>query len=81
MSYKLKKDIDRLPLSEVGDGSLLVTSKQAAKILSCGESSLARKRSRGTGPHYHKLGRSVRYHLNDLFEYMKSKKVETEGGY
>ena len=78
---KIVQDLSVCSLKEIADGSRMLTEKEAARVLNCGRSTLAKYRSHGLGPHYFKLGRSVRYHINDLLDYMQSKKVETDGGY
>lgn len=58
------------------EGPILISPKETARLLSCGESTLARHRSQGTGIPYVKLGRSVKYSLADIFDYMEEHTVE-----
>ncbi len=58
------------------EDSILISPKDTARLLSCGQSTLARHRSQGTGIPYVKLGRSVRYSLTDIFSWMEKHKVE-----
>lgn len=51
---------------------VLLTPKEAAKILKVSLSWLAKARMRGDGPPYHKVGRSIRYALSALLQWMKS---------
>ena len=53
---------------------VLLTAKEAARLLKVSVSWLAKARLRGDGPRYVKFGRSVKYQGLDLIEYRKSKK-------
>lgn len=59
--------------TDVADFRECLTSKQAAKVLGCSESSLRKKRIEGRGPKFIKAGNKktskVLYHLKDLEEY------------
>jgi excisionase family DNA binding protein len=44
----------------------LLRPQEAAEYLGLGHSTLAKLRLTGSGPSFRKLGRSVRYHLDDL---------------
>lgn len=50
----------------------LICTKRAAKILGVSHRTLEDWRVRGGGPEYRKLGRIVRYHLNDIKAYADS---------
>ena len=52
---------------------VLLTPKEAAKLLKCSLSWLAKARMRGDGPPYVKLGRSIRYTEAALLQWMKSR--------
>lgn len=54
---------------------LAMTDVQAAKFLGQSVFTLRKHRSLGIGPKYCKLGRSVRYRLDDLKEYVDSSVV------
>lgn len=49
-----------------------LTTRQAAEYLSLSKYTLECWRSRGEGPKYLKLGRSVRYRIEDLDAFMQS---------
>jgi hypothetical protein len=52
---------------------VLLTPKEAAKLLKISNSWLAKARMRGDGPPYIKAGRSIRYAEIALFQWMKSR--------
>jgi hypothetical protein len=52
---------------------VLLTPKEAAKILKVSLSWLAKARMRGDGPTYVKVGRSIRYAETALIQWMKSR--------
>jgi len=52
---------------------VLLTAKEAAKLLKVSLSWLAKARMRGDGPPYLKVGRSVRYPETALIQWMKSR--------
>ena len=51
---------------------------QAAKILGVAVQTLRNWRHQCRGPAYVKMGRSVRYQVNDLVDYLKKKKIDPE---
>lgn len=51
----------------------LCSCSETAKLLGVSLSWLAKSRMRGDGPRYRKIGRSVRYVLADLHEYLKAR--------
>lgn len=53
----------------------LLTEQQAAKRLNISVRTLQAWRVRGGGPVYIKMGRSVRYRLNDLMEWVDTNMV------
>jgi len=53
--------------------AVLLTPKDAAKIMKVSLSWLAKARMRGDGPSYIKLGRSIRYTEVSLQQWMKSR--------
>jgi hypothetical protein len=53
-----------------------ITEKQVALITARALSTLRNERSAGVGIPYIKCGRSVRYSLADVFDYMESRKVQ-----
>ncbi len=52
---------------------VLLTAKEAAKLLKVSLSWLAKARMRGDGPTYVKVGRSIRYAETALIQWMKSR--------
>jgi excisionase family DNA binding protein len=52
---------------------VLLTPKEAAKLLKVSVSWLAKARMRGDGPPYIRIGRSIRYSEAALLQWMKSR--------
>ncbi len=64
----------RTPMpSKAAPAAEILTAAEAAKILKMSESWLAKARMRGDGPAFMKVGRSVRYALPALQQWMKSR--------
>jgi hypothetical protein len=59
--------------------ALYVKDTQAAEIIGAKPQTLRNWRSQSKGPPYTKVGRSVRYAINDLLAYMEQRRVEPEG--
>ena len=53
--------------------------KEAASIMVFAVQTLRNQRFRGAGPPYSKIGRSVRYKISDVIEFMESRKVIPSG--
>lgn len=53
---------------------VLLTPKQLAAELNVAEQTLAKWRLSGTGPHYRKLGRSIRYDRADVAQWVKERR-------
>ncbi len=53
-------------------GMVLLTPKEAAKLLRVSTSWCAKRRMHGDGPPYIKIGRSIRYGEAALIQWMKS---------
>jgi predicted DNA-binding transcriptional regulator AlpA len=51
------------------------TEKEAASLMAYGVQTLRNQRFRGEGPPYSKIGRSIRYKISDVIEFMESRKV------
>jgi predicted DNA-binding transcriptional regulator AlpA len=51
----------------------LLTAKEAAQVLRCSVSWLAKARMRGDGPPYIQIGRSIRYPEDALIRWMKGR--------
>ncbi len=56
-----------------------ITESEVAKILSMSVQSLRNWRCQRKGPPYLKIGRSVRYPVEDLNRYLQQKKIVPEG--
>lgn len=56
-----------------------INEKPVAEILDMSVQTLRNWRFRGEGPPYSKLNRSVRYKLQDVLNFMESKKVVPRG--
>ena len=52
--------------------------KKVAEITGRALSTLRNERSKGEGISYIKIGRSVRYDLQDVIEFMEAHKIQTE---
>ena len=55
-----------------------VDEKRAATFLGVAVQTLRNWRHQRRGPAYIKMGRSVRYQINDLMDYLKKKKIDPE---
>ena len=58
--------------------SNLMTEKQAAKFLGLGTQTLRNWRHLVKGPKYIKMGRAIRYNIEDLEEFIQSRKKDPE---
>ncbi|MFC1508624.1 helix-turn-helix transcriptional regulator [Candidatus Omnitrophota bacterium] len=56
-----------------------LTENRVSKITGFALSTLRNKRFAGEGIPYCKIGRSVRYRLSDVVEFMNSHRIETAG--
>ena len=52
---------------------MLLTAKEASRLLKLSVSWLAKARMRGDGPPYLRLGRAIRYSEGGLLQWMKSR--------
>jgi len=59
---------------------VLLTPKEAAKLLKVSLSWLAKARMRGDGPPYIQVGRSIRYSEAALLQWMKSRQRRSTSG-
>ena len=57
---------------------VLLTTEQAAEFLGKSVSAMTIDRCRCTGPVYYKLGRSVRYDIEDLEAWLESCRIDPE---
>lgn len=55
-----------------------LNEKKVAEITGRALSTLRNERSRGVGISYIKVGRSVRYNITDVIEFMESQKIHTQ---
>jgi excisionase family DNA binding protein len=62
-----------LPQKPVAPAVVLLTPKEAARLLKVSLSWLAKARMRGDGPPYIRVGRSIRYSEAALLQWMKSR--------
>ena len=51
------------------------TPRQLSKRLKLSEMTLCRMRMRGSGPRYHKLGRTVKYRWSDVQKWLESRAI------
>jgi len=58
----------------------LYDEREAAKIISCSVALLRKWRLFDQGPSYCKIGRLVRYRLDDLNAFLDQHRVQTGGG-
>ena len=56
-----------------------LTELQVSEITAIAVQTLRNKRFFGEGIPYHKIGRSVRYKLEDVLNFMESHRIETAG--
>ena len=62
------------PPVSLNDPLILLNPKKTAKVLDMSTVTLATWRINGTGPPFHKLGRSVRYALADLMVWARKQR-------
>ena len=58
--------------------SPLIDEKKLAEITSRSLQTLRNERCRGRGVPYYKIGRSVRYNIEDVEEYLSHRKIQTQ---
>lgn len=56
-----------------------LTEKQVSRIIGLSLSTLRNNRSMRTGINYHKIGRSVRYALQDVIDFVNQRKITIDG--
>ncbi len=56
-----------------------ISEKEVSEITSRALSTLRNERFLGKGIPYSKIGKSVRYRLDDVIEYMEARRIETVG--
>ena len=52
-----------------------INEKKVAEIMDCAVQTLRNQRFRGAGPPYSKINRAVRYRVDDVIQFMESRKV------
>jgi len=65
-------------MNEAIDGSRIVNETAAAEILNRAVQTLRNDRHLRQGPPYVKMGRSVRYRVGDLLEYLERHRIDPE---
>ena len=65
-------------MTQVLNEDRLINETQAAEILGRAVQTLRNDRHLRQGAPYIKIGRSIRYQIRDLFEYMKKHRVDPE---
>ncbi len=60
--------------------NLYLGEKEVSKMTRRALSTLRNDRFLRRGIPYCKIGKSVRYNINDVIDFMESRKVQTEGG-
>ena len=56
-----------------------VDEKEVSRITGLAIQTLRNHRFRGEGIPYHKVGRSVRYLMKDIYDFMGAKRINTDG--
>ena len=62
------------------DDYQLIDEKQVSEIIGRGLQSLRNDRCKNIGIPFYKIGKSVRYRLDEVIQYAESRRVETAGG-
>ena len=65
-------------MNEPIDGNRIVTETVAAKILCRAVQTLRNDRHLRQGPAYIRLGRSIRYRVKDLMDYLDKHRIDPE---
>jgi hypothetical protein len=60
---------------------IYITEREVSRITSRALSTLRNDRFNKVGIPYYKISKSVRYSLNDVIEYMESRKIKTNTGH
>jgi len=74
---KLKNKVKEIKQLEKLRKGEFVTEEAAAEIIGLSVSTLRLNRFKKIGIPYYKMGRSVRYSIKDIHEFIKAHKVET----
>ena len=73
MTSQLSSAGNSLPQRPAAPAIVLLTPKEAAKLIKVSTSWMAKARMRGDGPPYIPIGRSIRYSEAALLQWMKSR--------
>lgn len=57
-----------------------LSTKEAARFLGIHPDTLRRWRREGIGPRYSRIGRLIRYHVDTLDEWLRSKEQDSQQG-
>lgn len=60
------------------NNTMYLSEKEVSQITGIAKQTLSNKRSMRRGIPYIKVGRLVRYNMNDVVEFMESRKIHTE---
>jgi len=73
---------DRLEFNDIASDphNILVSEKDAARLLSWEVRTLQQRRYRGQNPPYVRIGRNIRYRLSELMEMVKAGEVKPQRG-
>lgn len=73
---------DRLEFNDIASDprNILVSEKDAAKLLSWEVRTLQQRRYRGQNPPYVRIGRNIRYRLSELMEMVRAGEVKPQRG-
>ena len=69
----------KLTMDTVIEAPRWINEKQTSKITGMALQTLRNWRFKGVGPPYSKVGRAVRYRLDEIVAFMERKKVSVEG--
>jgi predicted DNA-binding transcriptional regulator AlpA len=77
MPSQLASPGSSLPQRPAAPAIVLLTPKEAAKLIKVSTSWMAKARMRGDGPPYIPIGRSIRYNEAALLQWMKSRQRQS----
>ena len=65
-------------MTVISNSTIYIDEKKTSQITGRSVQTLRNDRHRGRGIPYSKIGRSVRYSLEDIHAYMQQRKIETQ---
>jgi len=77
MTSQLASSGSSLPQRPAAPAIVLLTPKEAARLIKVSTSWMAKARMRGDGPPYIPIGRSIRYSEAALLQWMKSRQRQS----